>query len=491
MTELSATFVLLGIVFYLHGRKQLSNPLKNHSAYIWMSMGLLFGTIFSMLSKENGILILLYILIIEKTILNSSQYSHHLLKHWQFIFIKLPIAIVVIYLFYKFDTVRYYQYRNFSLSERLITENAVVFDYLRKIIAPSFNSFSLYYDDFPISKKLTDSYQTLFGFLFIASSIVFSFFYRKRFPFICFGFLWYYSGHLLESTFIPLELYFEHRNYLPLLGITFVIVVFLYKALNATQSKLITASLFLCTFFYISYLPLNTYVQTNLWGTPYQAKLTWALEKPNSTRAQSAAANVMAFKGNYQQALKFTKKIIKLTPNDPSPYLAWLQYRCHTESIPHPNMSKAYQLARQGVVNFSSIYILNEIVLNINEGKCNKIKYQELSQLFQNFEQNKNLIKHADFYQIYSMMEGYQGHYIKALNLAERSLSYKPNVSTALFQLRWLVLLGDYHAAYQHLEKVKNINKSLPKTSILFKASIKEWEDFILKQLSLTKKASG
>ena len=40
----------------------------------------------------------------------------------------------------------------------------------------------------------------------------------RRFPLAAFGIAWFLIGHSLESTFIPLELVHEHRNYLPLFG---------------------------------------------------------------------------------------------------------------------------------------------------------------------------------------------------------------------------------------------------------------------------------
>jgi len=55
--------------------------------------------------------------------------------------------------------------------------------------------------------------------VFILLLLAFSVFVRKINPLISYGLYFYFFGHLLESTFIPLEMYFEHRNYLPQLGL--------------------------------------------------------------------------------------------------------------------------------------------------------------------------------------------------------------------------------------------------------------------------------
>ncbi len=483
MTELSALFVLLGLYLYLLGRSQLLGRQPTRAAYIWMTIGLISGIGLSMLCKENGVLILLYILVIEKTLLQDSTTDQGL-RRWQQLFVYLPITLAIGYLWYHFDAEKNFLHRNFTFVEHLLTENAVVFDYLNKIFIPRFHSFSLYHDDFPVSKSLTDSFQTLAGFLIISSSICLAILYRKRFPLIAFGILWFFSGHALESTFLSLELYYEHRNYLPLLGIVIASVTIAYNSLQRVDSKILRKTLILCLFLYGSYLTYLTYTQTSLWGKGQQAKLIWALEKPKSTRAQSAAANVMAYYGNYQQALKFTQKIIELSPNDPSPYLAWLQFRCNESNIPHPPMDRLFQLAEKGDFNLSSLFILNTLVLDMEAGHCQKLDYQEISTLFEKFQLNPKLTKQADFFQIYAMFEGDQGHYLKALNLANRSLHHQQSVRVALFQLRWLTLMGDHRAAYQYLDRVKEINNSRPKTAILYQSTIKEWEEYLLRQLS-------
>src|SRR5690606_28740337 len=47
---------------------------------------------------------------------------------------------------------------------------------------------------------------------------------RKRAPGIFVGWFFFLAAHLVESSFLPLELYFEHRNYLPALGLSIAFV---------------------------------------------------------------------------------------------------------------------------------------------------------------------------------------------------------------------------------------------------------------------------
>ena len=60
---------------------------------------------------------------------------------------------------------------------------------------------------------------------------------REKYRLFTFGVLFYYAGHLLESTVWPLELLYEHRNYLPMVGFSIMLgwymPLLLRKVVNA------------------------------------------------------------------------------------------------------------------------------------------------------------------------------------------------------------------------------------------------------------------
>ena len=110
-----------------------------------------------------------------------------------------------------------YEIRSFSLVERLLTEARVIWEYLYWIVFPRLESFGLFHDDIALSTSLIDPWTTLPARAWThrtgQSGLVVA---SRRFPLAAFGIAWFLIGHSLESTFIPLELVHEHRNYLPL-----------------------------------------------------------------------------------------------------------------------------------------------------------------------------------------------------------------------------------------------------------------------------------
>ncbi|MCI5118324.1 MAG: tetratricopeptide repeat protein, partial [Candidatus Electrothrix sp. LOE1_4_5] len=63
--------------------------------------------------------------------------------------------------------------------------------------------------------------------------IILSIRYLKKYPLVAFPVLFFFLNHIIESTVLPLELIFEHRNYLPSLFIFLPLSVFIAHAIYA------------------------------------------------------------------------------------------------------------------------------------------------------------------------------------------------------------------------------------------------------------------
>jgi hypothetical protein len=80
MTELAAFFTLLTVYFYLNFRPKLADR-KSVKLLFVISIGVLSGTCLSILSKENGILTLVYIYIIEITVFAHLK-NTKMIRYW-------------------------------------------------------------------------------------------------------------------------------------------------------------------------------------------------------------------------------------------------------------------------------------------------------------------------------------------------------------------------------------------------------------------------
>jgi len=141
---------------------------------------------------------------------------------------------------------------------------------------------------------------------------------RKR-PLLSLGILWFFAAHLLESTFISLEIAHEHRNYLASIGVFLVILHFLDWGSSQLRYKKLWWVLPLLALFYGG----TTYLRAYQWSS-YTSLYTYeVLHHPNSAIAQSGVGIMLSEYGRYEEAGKAFRRAAELEPTEPS-HLMWL-----------------------------------------------------------------------------------------------------------------------------------------------------------------------
>jgi hypothetical protein len=220
MNSLSALWVILGLIFYLLGRRWIDamRPIRGWSA-ICAGLGLM--TALAWLSKENGILLPAFALIAEIFLLRLKtprDLDRRLLISLFGFLVIPPIVGGLLYWAFHPDWLGYGG-RLFTLPERLLTEARAIWYYLYLMLPLTHNELGLFHDDFAVSTELVSPPSTSWALLGMAGLLAaIPWAWRHR-PLLGFGLAVFLVGHGLESTVIPLELVFEHRNYLPSWGI--------------------------------------------------------------------------------------------------------------------------------------------------------------------------------------------------------------------------------------------------------------------------------
>lgn len=307
MAQLATLFSLIGIVGYLKARLLL--PQKTIPAHIWMSLSVGLGTILATYSKENGALLPLLILVIE--FCNPSDKNKPIWQ-WRAIFLWLPsIAIVILLIKYMDFSAHPWPNRNFNMIERLYSEARIVTEYLYNLVIPQVELRGLYQDGYEISKSLVQPITTLYSIFFLTVIIVLAFFYRRKYPLFSLAILFFMAAHLMESTVIGLELYFEHRNYLAAI---FLFLPFT-SALYLLKAKIDTKLVDVIACFVLSILTFFTYERAKLWSDIDQLQLYWAKSSPDSPRAQNAIAAILFDRGRYQESNKFLEQATMRMPD--------------------------------------------------------------------------------------------------------------------------------------------------------------------------------
>jgi len=313
MNSLSALFVLLGLLVFIEGRRRYVQATTTGLAT--MTAGILFGTLFGMASKENAALLPLFALVVEYSLFRREELnanSRLLLRLFYVVVLAVPCAIFLGYLYVSPEFLADgYKVRHFSMLERLLTETRVLWHYLFLTILPSTHSLGLFHDDIAISEGLLSPPTTLLATCGLIALLLIAF--VKDNPAMRFAILWFFAGHVLESSVFGLEVAYEHRNYLPIFGITFLVSYFLVNASRRWHAGLrimVPAAV-------IFALSFSTWTRAHTWKDIYSLAETSAANHPDSPRANEFAALVNATAaGNYVGAIRYTLQALRVAPSE-------------------------------------------------------------------------------------------------------------------------------------------------------------------------------
>lgn len=291
MAQLTTLFCLSGVVLYLYGRLQLA--MRPRRAYILMSLGLGASTVLATFSKENGALLPLLVLVIEYCLPKEGRP----VWQWRALFLWLPsLAIVVLLVRYIDFSDNPWPNRNFNQVERLLTEARIVCEYLLRLFVPRIEGNGLYQDGYVISKGLFEPVSTFFSIVILLGLVATAFFLRKRVPLITLGVLFFFSAHLMESTVVGLELYFEHRNYLASLFLFLPLAY--YCVIYSARFKLLPVLAVVV----LGMLASMTWLRASLWSDNDKLELYWVQSATDSPRAINAVAAHYMNNGDYEKA---------------------------------------------------------------------------------------------------------------------------------------------------------------------------------------------
>ncbi|NEZ03428.1 hypothetical protein G4Y73_04600 [Wenzhouxiangella sp. XN201] len=302
MTLLSTTFVLLGITGYLYSRSASSvSPIFRLTL---MTTWLFFAGLLGVFTKENAAVLPALTLVMELTLLKRPFDNQRLLwRTWIALFLALPTVLIFSYLAFRLPyTQPAIDFRGFSGSERLLTQSWVLWDYIRQAFLPSALNIHAFYDSVSASKSLFEPKVAISLSAWILVSVL-AIWLRKAVPFLAFGVFWYLIAQSIESSTIPLELYFSHRSYVPLIGLA----ILLGWAIHASWLRFQKAAIFGFSgyFLILAFVLFNT---SSIWGKPRLAAEIWYGQQPESPRATGFLLEQYVDENDYPAALKLLKR---------------------------------------------------------------------------------------------------------------------------------------------------------------------------------------
>jgi Tfp pilus assembly protein PilF len=313
MTSLAGMFYIMSMYFYLKARTS-----DHRTRRVVFSLVSLFAFVLGMGSKENVLQLVPSIGLLELLLVYGTRSWNPAKKGKVFIGI-LGITCLVGLLWTYLGNGNVlstlfagYEYRPFTLWERLLTESRVVVFYLSLLLYPMPERLSIAHG-FQVSTSVLNPVSTLPSLLFIFGIIGLLIGVARRYPLLSFSFLFFFVNHLMESTILPLELAYEHRNYVPsmLFFVPFAVgFCFLMEKYRAKRVMKYFISLFVVLA--VVAFAHATYVRNLAWKSPKALWLDAAAKAPGESRVHHNLGAQYQGRGQAEKAMGEYEKALSL-----------------------------------------------------------------------------------------------------------------------------------------------------------------------------------
>jgi tetratricopeptide (TPR) repeat protein len=360
MTQLSSLFTVLALIAYMIGRRAMLDT-KRWGAWLTIAGPVVFGAL-GLLCKENAVLIPLLMVLLE-FVLFPSEYPWSRWKNVDpslrlLVFFALGFALVAGSIAAILYALPPYSGRTFSMVERLLTESRVLWFYLFLIFVPRTDKFGHQHDDIEISTSLFQPWTTVPSVVAHMAVIFLALLVRRQHPLLTFGILWFYVSHLLESTIIALEIAYEHRNYLALLGPVLILV----ELTESAHRKLAWRRRWLLVGIAGMFAAL-TLLRSTQWGNTNAFYRYEAEHHPRSPRVQLGLSILLEYQGRYEEAAAAIRRAIALQPEEVGNYLALHLTTARQNKLPTlEEQQKTVQLLRVEALSATAFLALQHTV---------------------------------------------------------------------------------------------------------------------------------
>jgi tetratricopeptide (TPR) repeat protein len=265
MASMAALFSVIAIYCYLRARLRTSFPSR---LILFILCGIAY--LFAVFSKNNALILPVSLLLLEFVFFKDLGLAKT--RKTAVFLVSIGLALVVLAGIFIFMDGAFqglfagYENRPFTLYERALTQPRVMLFYLGQMIYPVADRLSISHD-FPKSTSIFDPWTTLPAILLVLALIGAALWRVRKNPALSFAILFFFCNHLIESTIIPLEMVFEHRNYLPSLFLFLPPAIAVRKAFDhyAYRSRTMHAFLVISVSAVIIGIGCSTYIRNWDW----------------------------------------------------------------------------------------------------------------------------------------------------------------------------------------------------------------------------------
>jgi hypothetical protein len=313
MTSMAALFVMLSMIGYLKART------SNRYRVIWWTLCLV-AMAAGALSKETAWMAPVLLLLLEFAVVRHGEHFFRD-KLVDLFLLTLPLVIGAIILIDVVtglgpftDYLAAYEYRNFTIWERLLTQPRIIAFHLSQIIWPSPDRFSIAHDIVTSVSLLTPP-TTLLAVIAVIVWIGVGVFLMTlpRSRLLGFFVLFFPVALIPESSIIPLEMIFEHRMYLPSFGLAGLLGCMCLVLIERSKPKYIAVgAISICVI--AASLMFATQAAVAKWKDGYALWSHAVKHAPLDPRVHETLSLALSERGQQDEALFHARRSVQLDP---------------------------------------------------------------------------------------------------------------------------------------------------------------------------------
>jgi len=450
MAQMGTLFLVLGMLFYVQGR--------------WKASILCWPL--AIFSKETGVLLPFYLLTIEY-FLPQPYFSTTKKSRLYYLFLWCVFTTFFACVYYILHYGLYKQAffnKGYTLTQQIFTQIEIICFYIRLIWMPSLGQMGLFHDDFLITQHIT--FTLVFSLICFVGLLLLIFKSKNKHPILAFGLCFFLLSHLVESTVLPLELVFEHRNYLALLGLVLIPSYYLVHFLVSLSKPWVTG-IILVTF--CGTLGWMTQLRVASWANVELFLQLELLAHPHSARAHVEWANFLMEQHQFTQADNHLKKAAQLAPHNAGITIHRLLLQC-THDAAHNSrvmstaarLHEALQATQHKTITPYAILVLDNIVRNLVIQSCPELASEDILKLINASIDNPRTQSQKNYLAtLYHLRAGihmlHDNVYAALCDLDTAYKLYPKRLAPLLEKAKIQIMITDYQGAKKTLNKVSEL----------------------------------
>ena len=306
-TSLAGMFYFMSMFFFVQGRTA-----GKQSSAIRQYTFCAIGAVMAFLSKDNAAMLPVSLYLYDLLLIRRAG-KDEVLKDLKRVM--WPLAVLMLLATLYLATTPFpldYKSYTFTMKERLLTEPRIVLFYLSLLIYPVPTRLT-FDQDYILSSSLFDPWTTGVSIFIILGLMGYAFTDMRKRPLMAFCILFFFINLLIESSFIPIEIIWEYRNYVPSLSFFMLFALLIIWLLQLFQDKkAIFVMVVGCVIFLLIAQADTVHRRNKLF---FSEKVLWkdsALKSPSLSRPHTNLALLYYQEGNIKKALEEAEKSVAL-----------------------------------------------------------------------------------------------------------------------------------------------------------------------------------